>query len=108
MTDKHESNDGATLTVEQWLQIRKEEGLRIDAETAEVTWIYARVLDPYRLGLEIPEDCQCAGRQWFARAPDSDIWVSFHELPEETVAKILARPEPGRDDSRSFADDILF
>ena len=35
------------MTVEQWLATRKEAGLKIDPETAEVDWIYAQTLDPY-------------------------------------------------------------
>ena len=31
--------------VEQWLAIRKEAGLKIDPETAEVDWCYAQTLD---------------------------------------------------------------
>jgi hypothetical protein len=33
--------------VEEWLAIRKEEGLKIDPDTAEVNWHYAQTLDPY-------------------------------------------------------------
>ena len=32
---------------EQWLAIRREAGLKIDPQTAEVDWAYARVADPY-------------------------------------------------------------
>jgi hypothetical protein len=31
----------------QWLAIRKEAGLKLDPETAEVEWCYAQTLDPY-------------------------------------------------------------
>ena len=37
---------GNQLTLEQWLEIRKEAGLRIDPETAEVTWSFELTLDP--------------------------------------------------------------
>ena len=42
------------LTVEQWLQIRKETGLRIDPETAEVLWNYEYTLDPYGVSERFP------------------------------------------------------
>ncbi len=42
-----EANDTEHMTVEQWLAIRKEAGLRIDPETAEVMWSYEYVADPY-------------------------------------------------------------
>jgi hypothetical protein len=52
------TNQGNTpnkVPVEQWLAIRREEALRIDVETAEVTWTYAQTFDPY--GVEgVPEE----------------------------------------------------
>ena len=68
----------------EWLAVRKEAALKIDPETAEVDWRYAQVLDPYGVDPDLPEKCQCIGREYFARSPGSDIWVHFHDLPEET------------------------
>ena len=70
------------LDVKQWLAIRKEAGLKIDPETAEVDWIYAETLDPY--GIDPDEELQQVGREYFARSPGSDIWVHFGDLPAET------------------------
>jgi hypothetical protein len=70
------------LSIDQWLQIRKEAGLRIDPETAEIDWWYAPTLDPYTIHPELPEECRCVGREYFARSPGSDIWVWFGDLPE--------------------------
>ena len=72
------------LSVDQWLEIRKVEGLRIDPTTAKVAWTYAQTLDPYGVR-GVPEEYWQVGREQFARAPDSDIWVWFGDLPEETV-----------------------
>jgi hypothetical protein len=72
------------LTVDEWLAIRREAGLQIDPQTAEVRWIYAQTLDPYGVYPDLPEECQQVGREYFARSPGSDIWVSFHDLPRET------------------------
>jgi hypothetical protein len=71
----------AEMTVEQWLAIRKEAALRIDPETAEVEWIYADIGDPYGVH-NLPAEGCCAGRVYFARSPESDIWVCFDDLPE--------------------------
>ncbi len=71
------------LTVEQWLAIRKEEGLEIDPATAEVDWNYAQTLDPYGVYPELPEEYSQVGRAYFARRPGSDIWVEFGDLPDE-------------------------
>ena len=91
------------LTIEQWLQVRKEEGRKIDPDTAEVTWIYAQTLDPYGVYPDLPEECQCIGRLNFARSPDSDIWVSFYDLPDETRRQLWERLESGL----AFTDEFL-
>jgi len=69
---------------EIWLALRKEAGLKIDPETAEVEWTYAQTLDPYGVYRDLPEDCQQVGREYFARSPESDVWVNFEDLPEAT------------------------
>jgi hypothetical protein len=72
------------MTVEQWLAIRKGAGLKIDPETAEVDWWYARTFDPYHLNLpDLPEEYNI-GREYFACSPGSDIWVWFDDLPKPT------------------------
>jgi hypothetical protein len=70
--------------VKKWLAIRKEAGLHIDPKTAEVTWEYAQTLDPYGIDPDLPEEMQQIGREYFARAPGSDVWVWFGDLPEAT------------------------
>jgi hypothetical protein len=47
----------------QLLAIRKEAGLKLDPETAEVEWCYAQTLDPYRVDPDLPEQCQQIGRE---------------------------------------------
>lgn len=75
------------LSKDDWLNIRKEEGRRIDPDTAEVDWCYAQVLDPYGVHPDIPEEFQQIGRAYFARSPDSDIWVWFGDLLDEVRKK---------------------
>jgi hypothetical protein len=83
------SNDtNAEGTVEQWLQVRKEAALRIDAETAEVFWTYGLTMDPYGVLPDLPEEYRQIGREYFARSPESDIWVSFSDLPNDTCKKL--------------------
>ena len=64
-----------------WLASRKEAGLKIDPETAEVEWIYAQTLDPYGVYPLLPEE-YCVGREYFARSPGDDVWVWFGDLPD--------------------------
>ena len=42
--------------MEKWLAIRKQEGLKIDPGTAEVTWHYAQTFDPYGVDPDLPEE----------------------------------------------------
>ena len=92
-------NTTIQISLEQLRAIRKEAELRIDPNTAEVIWHRALILDPYGDGFEIPEEGQCYGRVFFARSPGSDIWVSFYDLPEETVTVLRDRLDNGDFDS---------
>ena len=91
---------------EQWLAIRKEAGLKIDPENAEVTWHWGQILDPYNGIQPVPEGGDCVGRVYFARAPGSDIWVSFYDLPEATVVALGKRPEQPDDTLSWLSDDF--
>jgi hypothetical protein len=95
--------------IEQWLAIRKEAGLKIDPETAEVYWTYGQTLDPYGVcdEWELPEEFDQIGREHFARAPGSDIWVHFRDLPETVRTKVWARLE-GMPDKAIEDDGVPF
>jgi hypothetical protein len=68
----------------QWLAIRKEAGLKLDPETAEVEWCCAQTFDPYGVDPDLPEQCQQIAREYFARSPASDVWVNFCDLPKRS------------------------
>ena len=93
------------LKVEQWLAIRKEAGSKIDPETAEVTYSYEQTLDPYGVYPDLPEECYQVGREYFARSPDSDIWVWFGDLPNEVRDRLwkMRRPAGLFSEARSSA-----
>jgi hypothetical protein len=76
------------LTDEEWLKIRKEAGLRIDPETAEVIWVSEYTLDPYGLYPDLPEEFRQVTIEEFARSPGSDIWVWFGDLPDGVAKKL--------------------
>ena len=83
MSERGEQKMSTMMTDEEreaWLAIRKEAGLKIDPETAEVEWTYAQTLDPYGVYPELPEELQQVGREYFARSPGSDVWVEFGDL----------------------------
>jgi hypothetical protein len=77
--------------LEEWLAIRKAEGLKIDPDTAEVDWEYGQTLDPYGVYPDLPEEFQQIGREYFARSPGSNIWVCFDDLPKRTRDALWAR-----------------
>src|SRR5262249_38707787 len=83
--EKGESEDMMTDEEREiWLAIRKEAGLKIDPETAEVFWEYGQPMDPYGIDPDLQEEYDGIGRVYFARSPGSDVWVSFNDLPEAT------------------------
>ena len=84
MTTVENKEQAVEMTNEEGLAIRKEAGLKIDPETAEVCWHYAQVVDPYGILPNVPEEDDCVGRAYFARSPESDVWVEFGDLPEAT------------------------
>lgn len=81
-----ELNDQRLAFFNKLQAIRKEVGLRINPETAEVAWNYIEILDPHDDGIILdPEARGCIGRGYFARSPGIKIWVEFGDLPEETA-----------------------
>jgi hypothetical protein len=76
------NHEDSQMTNEQWLAVRKDAGLKIDPETAEVFWEHGSVRDPYYL-FEHGDDWEDnIGRNYFARSPGSDVWVWFGDLPD--------------------------
>ena len=75
------------------LEERRAAGLVLDPSTAEIDWNYAQTLDPYGDGLPLFPQEEQVGREYFARAPASDIWVSVHDLPDATRDAIWKRFE---------------
>ena len=86
------------VDVDQFMRIRKEAGLNIDPHTAEIFWGYYLTLDPYGIFPDLPEDWRQVGRTYFARSPDSKIWVEFGDLPDEVRDKIEDDIQAGKHD----------
>jgi hypothetical protein len=84
---------GRRLTEEQerWLAVRKEAAARLDPETAEVTFNWGDITDPY--GLRRDDDSYC-GRNYFVRSPGG-VWVSFDDLPAAVTNRLEARMAAG-------------
>ena len=78
----------------RWLAERQEEALKIDPETAEVFFNWGSVLDPYGLYPHSDEE-YCIGRNYFARSPTSEVWVSFYDLPTAVRDRLSARMKAG-------------
>jgi hypothetical protein len=83
----NEANDNK-MPVDEWLALRKEAATKINAATAEVFWCYGYDADPYEVEPDLPEQMQQVGRQYFACAPGSDVWVCFDDLPAEIAGAL--------------------
>jgi hypothetical protein len=83
MTDNYDD-----LTVRIYYRVfrnlMKIAGQQIDPATAEVLWTYALMPDPYSVMDNVPDSYWVVGREYFARAPGTSVWVSFEDLPEAT------------------------
>lgn len=86
------SDDRDENALQETPGVRKEAALVIDPETAEVEWTYGDTMNPYGGQKDLPDEYKQIGRLYFARAPDSDISVSFADLPE-AVTRSLQQKE---------------
>jgi hypothetical protein len=71
---------------EEYLKFKEERvaaGKLIDPKTADFFWCWAQVADPYGVHEDFPKELDCIGREYFLRAPGSDIWVCIDDLPDE-------------------------
>jgi hypothetical protein len=76
------------VTVDYLNALRREVGRHIDPETAEVDGVYAEVCNPYGDKLDLPDELQCVGQDYFARSPGSKVWIWFHDLPGATADRL--------------------
>lgn len=82
-----------TIRSELWLALLKIAGQQIEPDTAEVIWTYGQIADLYGVYPDLPEEYQCVGREYFARAPETDVWINFGDLPEVTREALWAKHE---------------
>jgi hypothetical protein len=87
---------------------RRAAGLLLDPSTAEIHWNYAQTLDPYCDGLPLLPQEEQVGREYFARASDSDIWVNVGDLPDATRDVIWKRLGQEGDDLEDAWFERLF
>lgn len=80
--DHEERVPTVNLTVEEWRAWRRAAGRQINPQNAEVDWRYALTLDPYGVRQDLPDECRQVGREYFARSPEVDLWISYGDLPE--------------------------
>ena len=71
------------------------EGSRIEhrPEHGRGGLVLRATLDPYGVCPDLPAECQQVGREYFARAPESDVWVWFGDLPPEVSRALWVRFE---------------
>jgi hypothetical protein len=94
-----------TIRAEIWRALLKIAGRQIEPENAEIHWRFGQVVDPYGLYPDVPAECDCMGRCYFARAPGSRVWIEFADLPAAIRRALLMRVRDGR--LASIIDDEL-
>jgi hypothetical protein len=94
-----------SIRAEIWRALLKIAGRQIGPENAEIHWRFGQVVDPYRLHPDVPAECDCVGRCYFARAPGSRVWIEFADLPAATRRALLMMVRDGR--LASIIDDEL-
>jgi hypothetical protein len=80
---ENQETDTVTISTEQFYALLQAAGREINPETAEVKWWYAQTLDHYGVH-DLPEEYQQVGREYFACALGTNLWISFADLPETT------------------------
>jgi hypothetical protein len=88
---KTRSNDlpsTVEVPVKYLMALRPAVGQLIDPETAEVNWWRVELIDPYGDHEYLPPHFQCTGREHFARAPGTDVWIASGDLPDATHERL--------------------
>jgi hypothetical protein len=82
--------------MEEFRERRREAGLKIDPETAEICGGYTETFDPYDIHPLLPREFKgYPTKTRFARSPGSDIWVEEQDLPDGTVRALEEKYNPG-------------
>jgi hypothetical protein len=79
-----------SIVPEEFVAMRKAAGTEIKPRSAIMSWAFRSVLDPYDI-YGLPEEWTQVGRKYFARARESDLWVSLYDLPRETRDRLWER-----------------
>ena len=66
----------------------------IDPATAEICRVYGNTCDPYDIAWNDPDQEDWPGGNYFARAPGSDVWVSFSDFSKSASAELWDRDNP--------------
>ena len=76
------------MTKEAFLASRIAAGRLIDVETCEITWWWAKIVDPY--GVD-PNSDPCVGRVIFVISAESDGPVCEYDLPKDKIRALYDR-----------------
>jgi hypothetical protein len=87
-----------TVNRKIWQELLKIAGRQIDPENAEVCWWFGQVVDPYGVRPDLPPECDCVGRLYFARNPENSVWVEFGDLPDATRKALWNKPDNSSSD----------
>ena len=94
MKDKASITNSRERALNSRRELMKQEALKIDPKTAKVSQCWARTMDPYGFETDLPSEMRDQIHlQCFARRPRGHLWVSFYDLPEDTVKLLYERLE---------------
>jgi hypothetical protein len=89
-TGKTETRTG-NIPVEIWHELLQIAGRQIDPKTAEVDSEWCQMVDPNGIYSDSPPEGGCIGRLDFARAPGTELWILFDDLPAATCEALRKR-----------------
>ena len=84
-----------------FLEGRLKEAERIDPQTCEFAWWYARAVDLYGI-FEVPEGWGCSGKENFVRNVPDGSWVWEGDLPEHIYKALVERIEREADTYENY------
>jgi hypothetical protein len=81
--------------IKEFRERRREAGLKIDPETAEICMAWVEASDPYDIDPLLARELRrCPIKTWFVRSPGSDIWVEEEDLPDGIVRALEEKYDP--------------
>ena len=84
--------------IKKFRERRREAGLKIDPDTAEICMVYREGCDPYDIDPLLSREFKGGPiKTWFVRSPGSDIWIEEGDLPAATLDALREKQKTSED-----------